>query len=233
MKMKLYYAPGACSLATRISLKEAGLQADFERVDLSFKITERGTDYCVLNPKGSVPMLELDGGERITENVAILALLAEREPKLAPGGPLGDTRLLEMLSYLSSELHVAFHPLWHSPGATAWTAARDAVRRRLDVIEDHVRELYLFGPRFTVADAYLFVMLRWAVEFKLTISSELSGYFERVAERPCVRQSLDEEGLVRSVGTAANGLAMTEITETSNSGNPPVRVDPAHIERAI
>jgi glutathione S-transferase len=197
--MKLYYSPGACSLATRISLHEAGLDADFERVDLRSKITERGEDYTALNPKGAVPMLILDDGQTVTENVAILALIAEREPKLAPGGPLGQTRMLEYLSYLSSELHVAFRPLWSSPSDLEKAGAHETITRRLDLIEDCMREMYLFGPRFTVADAYLFVMLRWVQELGIPTPPELFAYFERVAERPAVRRALAEEGLAVSL----------------------------------
>jgi len=170
--MKLYYSPGACSLATRISLHEAGLEAEYERVDLRSKITERGDDYMALNPKGAVPMLVLDDGQTVTENVAILALIAERHPELAPGGPLGRTRMLEYLSYLSSELHVAFHPLWGDPSDLEKAKAHEAIGRRLGLIEDCMREMYLFGPRFTVADAYLFVMLRWAQDFSIPVPPE-------------------------------------------------------------
>jgi glutathione S-transferase len=193
--MKLYYAPGACSLATRISLHEAGLAAEFERVDVKTKITEHGFDYTAINPKGYVPMLLLDDGAAITENVAILELIADREPKLAPGGPLGRTRLLEMLSYLSSELHVAFKPFFHGASEQEKSAAGEVVAKRLDLIDEHLQELYLFGPRFTVADAYLFAMLRWARGFGVRVSAEMLGYFERVAERSTVRQALAEEGL--------------------------------------
>jgi glutathione S-transferase len=193
--MKLFYAPGACSLATRIILHESGIYAEYERVDLRSKITESGDHYTLLNAKGSVPMLMLDDGQSKTENVAILAFLAERRPDLGPGGPLGHTRLLEILSYLSSELHVAFHPFWHSADETELAEARRAVARRLELVEEPLRELYLFGPRFTVADAYLFVMLRWALEFGLALSPAMIGYVERVAERPTVRRALAEEGL--------------------------------------
>ena len=193
--MKLYYSPGACSMACRISLHEAGIAAEFERVDLKAKLTEHGQDYMAINPKGYVPMLVLDDGAAITENTAILEFIADREPKLAPGGPLGRTRLIEMLSYLSSELHVAFKPFFQGASDEDKAAAGEAVVRRLDLIEQHIRELYLFGPRFTVADAYLFVILRWAKAFGLRVSAEMLGYFERVAERPAVRQALAEEGL--------------------------------------
>jgi glutathione S-transferase len=193
--MKLYYSPGACSLSNRISLHEAEIPAEFERVDLATKITEQGYDYAAINPKGYVPMLVLDDGEAVTENAAVLALIADIEPKLAPGGPLGRIRLIEMLSYLSSELHVAFRPLFHPNSGSDRIRAAEAVKRRLEVIEGQLHELYLFGPRFTVADAYLFVMLRWARMLGLSLSPQLLAYFERVAERPSVRRALTEEKL--------------------------------------
>lgn len=193
--MKLYYAPGACSLATRISLHEAGLSADFERVDLRTKLTEGGADYLAINPKGSVPMLMLDDGQAVTENVAILMLIAEDEPAFEPGNPLGRTRLIEMLSYLSTELHAAFKPFWRAATANDKVEAGSVVARQLDLVGDRVHELYLFGPRFTVADAYLFVMLRWALAFGVQIPVQLLGYLERVEERSSVRRALAEEGL--------------------------------------
>jgi glutathione S-transferase len=158
-------------------------------------MTEHGFDYTAINPKGYVPMLVLDDHEIVTENIAVLAFLADREPALGPGGPLGHTRLLEMLSYLSTELHVAFKPFYHSTDAVALTAARGAVAGRLASLAEHIRELYLFGPRFTVADAYLFVMLRWAKAFDLPLPPGMDGYFARIMERPAVRQALAEEGL--------------------------------------
>ena len=121
--------------------------------------------------------------------------IADREPKLAPGGPLGRTRLLEMLSYLSTELHIAFKPYYHGASDAEKVVAGEAVAQRLDAIEEHMHELYLFGPRFTVADAYLFVMLRWARAFGVRMSPEMHAYFDRVAERETVRQALAEEGL--------------------------------------
>jgi glutathione S-transferase len=192
--MKLYYAPGACSLASRISLHEAGIAAEYERVDLKAKTTEHGYAYGAINPKGSVPMLVLDDGAGITENVAILDLLADRYPNLAPPGPLGRTRLIEMLSFLSSELHVAFKPFWHGTDVDR-AEARDAVVRRLDLLAQPMGGPYLFGSGFTVADAYLFVMLRWARAFDVPLGSRLTGYWQEVAERPAVRRALAEEGL--------------------------------------
>lgn len=196
--MKLYYAPGACSLAGRISLHEAGIAADFERVDLKTKVTEHGQDFTALNPAGSVPLLVLDDGERIIENTAVLDLIANREPRLGAGGPLGRTRLIEMLSYLSTELHAAFKPFWHGGGEFEKARAAEAVAKRLDFLEQRMVGLYLFGPHFTVADAYLFVMLRWARAFGIGLSPRLQGYFERIQEREAVRDALAEEGLTEA-----------------------------------
>lgn len=212
--MKLYYSPGACSLATRISLHEAGLSSDFERVDLDAKITERGEDYRTINPAGNVPLLVLDDGQSVTENVAILTLLADMEPQLRPQGPLGQIRLIQILSFLSSELHIAFKPFWHPVSDADKAMANGAVLRRLNLLEGQLRELYLFGPRFTVADAYLFVMLRWAQQFDVPISAEMTAYFERVAERPAVRLALAEEGL--SLPAVSGGIP-TQIVEVMAS----------------
>jgi glutathione S-transferase len=206
--MKLYYAPGACSLASRISLHEAGLAADFVRVDLKAKITEYGDDYRALNPKGSVPMLVLDDWTQVTENVAILELIADREPRLGPGGPLARTRLLEMLSYLSSELHIGFKPFWHDPSEADKARAGETVARHLAFLESQKRDLYMFGPDFTVADAYLFVMLRWAKGFGLPISPRLKGYFERVMERSTIRQALAEEAPTETAPIEATLIAV-------------------------
>lgn len=194
--MKLYYSPGACGMACRISLHEAGIEAEFERVDLKSKVTEHGQDCTAVSPKGYVPLLVLDDGTKVTEIDAVLDLLVELGPKLGPGRPWSRTRLLEMLSYLSTELHIAFKPFWHSESDADKTLAATAVARCLEFLESHIYELYLFGPRFTVADAYLFVMLRWARGFGVPVSAELNGYFERVLEHASVRRALAEEGLI-------------------------------------
>lgn len=193
--MKLYYSPGACSLSVRITLHEAGFVSDFERVDLKSKVTERGNDYLAINPKGYVPMLVLDDGQSVTEIDAVLDYLASLEPALAPNGPLGRTRLIEMLSYLSTELHAAFKPFWHSAGERERAEAAMGVGKRLDFLEAQSSAPYLFGAQFTVADAYLFVMLRWAKGFGLPFPPGLAVFFDRIAERATVRRALAEEGL--------------------------------------
>lgn len=194
--MKLYYSPGACSLAGRISLHEVGIDAEFERVDLRTKTTEQGFDFTAINAKGYVPALVLDDGETLTENLAILVLMADRQPALGPGGLLGRTRLVEMLAYISTELHKSFKPFFHrDSGSQERSQAAEAISDRLNYLSEHVAELYLFGARFTVADAYLFVTLRWALAFGIHVPTQLLGYFERVEARPAVRRALAEEGL--------------------------------------
>lgn len=193
--MKLYYAPGACSLATRICLHEAGIAAEFDCVDLHSHRTKSGEDYFRLNPKGSVPLLLLDDGQSVTENVAILDFLAELEPALAVHSKMGRTRLIEMLSFLSTELHVAFKPFFHEGGETEKAKAAETVGHDLGLLEERIEQGYLFGPHFTVADAYLFAMLRWAIAFEIPIQPAMIGYFGRVGSRAAVRQSLVEEGL--------------------------------------
>lgn len=201
--MKLYYAPGACSLATRISLHEAGLAAEFERVDLKAQVTEQGHDFRPVNPGGYVPVLMLGDGATVTENVAILDLIAQLEPKLGPDGLMARTRLLEMLSYLSTELHAAYKPFWHDAGQAEKGIAAEAVARRFELLDARMTGPFLFGPRFTVADAYLFVMLRWADRFGVRRSRRLLDYFGRILQRDAVRRALAEEELPREAVAAA------------------------------
>jgi glutathione S-transferase len=201
--MKLYYAPGACSLATRISLHEAGIPAVFERVDLRAKLTQHGENYLPINPAGNVPLLVLDDGEKVTENVAILSLLAEKAPQLGAQGPLARTRLVEILSFLSTELHIAFKPFFHDAGEAERAMATEAVERRLDLISDAMTGPYVLGQNFSVADAYLFVMLRWAKGFNVAIPSKLADLYQLVAGRESVRRALQEEELVTPPATEA------------------------------
>lgn len=191
--MKLYYSPGACSLATHIALREAGLPAEFERVDLGAQRTESGADFTALNPAGCVPLLILDDGEPVTENVAILSLLAEHTSQFAGEGPMARTRLVEMLSFLSTELHIAFKPYFHESGEADRASAKLAVLKRLNIVANRMRGPYLFGDRFSTADAYLFVMLRWAKNHDIELPRRLADLFDRVSAREAVRQAIGEE----------------------------------------
>lgn len=193
--MKLYLAPEACSLADHIAMHEAGLEFDRIRVDLATKRTEDGRDFNEINPKGYVPALVLDDGELLTENVAILNWIAERDPKLAPGGELGRTRLIEMLAFISTELHKPFIHSFFPKCDAEKQAAEDAIRKRLGFLAMRLRGDYLFGSEFSVADAYLYVMLRWARMQKLDLPEPLPAFVTRMEARPAVRLALRHEGL--------------------------------------
>jgi glutathione S-transferase len=202
--MKLYYTPGACSLADRIALHEAGIPAEFEKVDLATKTTETGADFLDVNRKGYVPALVLDSGETLTENIAVLSWIADQAPALLPDGPLGQTRLLEALAFISTELHKGFKPYFLRDTSNAdRTNAGTAIARRLSFIGETFGGDYMLGSRFTAADPYLFVMLRWANRFGVEVSAPLPEYFERMMERASVRRALTEEGLDRGAAIQA------------------------------
>jgi glutathione S-transferase len=194
--MKLYYATGACSLADRMMLHEAGLAADFERVDLATHVTETGADFRTINPKGYVPALVLDDGTVLTENLAILFWIAGRVPQLAPDGPLGQVRLVEALAFIATEVHKPLKPFFlPETDAAERRRAGAAVTGRLALLGQGLAGPFLLGARFTPADAYLFVMLRWARRFGLAVPQTLETFAAAVAERASVRTALAEEGL--------------------------------------
>ena len=193
--MKLYLAPGACSLADHIAMHEAGLEFDRIRVDLRTRRTESGEDFNAINPKGYVPALVLDDGQLLTENVAILYWVAERAPALAPGGELGRIRLIEMLAFIATELHKPFVRFFFPTSDAEEQAAQDAIRKRLGFIADRLHGDYLFGSECSVADAYFYVMLRWARAKELELPEPLPAFFDRMEARPAVQLALQHEGL--------------------------------------
>lgn len=194
--MKLYYCPLACSLADHIALHEAGLVFETERVDLRTLKTETGADFRAINAKGYVPALVLDDGELLTENVAVLDWIAGQAPLLAVDGPLGRTRTLEALTYITTEIHRAFKPMWHGGSFDEKAAARATVTRLLTPLAEALDDDYLFGPRPSVADFYLFVMLLWAEKFQIATPAPLVALRERIRLRPAVREALMKEGLL-------------------------------------
>jgi len=200
--MKLYFSPAACSLSPRIVLMEAGLPFTAEKVDIKSKKTASGADYFGINSKGAVPALELDDGQVLTEGVAIVQYLADLKPDsgLAPrNGTLERYRLMEILNYLASEVHKGFSPLFHP--ATAPEARKNAVdnlAKKFDWLSAKLADRkFLMGDTFTVADAYLFTLLRWTglVQVDLTGWPVLTAYLARVHERPKVQEALHAEGL--------------------------------------
>ena len=193
--MKLYYSPGACSLADHIALIEGGMTFERESVDLKSKVTASGADFMAINPKGYVPVLVLDSGEVVTENVAVLDWIAVQVPSLGLEGPMGRTRLLEVLAYISSEVHKSYKPLFHGTSDAEKAGARAAITKKLQLLVDGMNSPYLFGDRPTVADYYLFVMLLWAGKFGISIPEQLLALRGRLLTRPAVRAAMKTEGL--------------------------------------
>ena len=194
--MILYYSPGACSLADHIALHEAGIAFDRCKVDLKAKVTEDGRDYAKINPKGYVPALEMDDGDILTENVAILTWIADQAPRLAPEAPLGRYRLIEALAFISSEIHKSFKPFF-APDATDADKAKAAetIAARMTLIAGQEEDPYLFGPSVTVADAYLYVMALWAKKNAIALPEGLHAWFDAMSARDAVKLALTHEGL--------------------------------------
>lgn len=193
--MKLYYAPGACSLADHIALHEAGLDFEREAVDLTTKTTASGGDFTAINAKGYVPVLVLDSGETLTENVALLDWIAQQAPALAPTGAMGRTRLLEMLAYVSTEIHKSFAPFFQGGSDDAKHKAAEKLGKRFGWIASQMQGDYLFGAEASVADCYLFVMLLWAGKTQLAVEPRLAALHDRMQQRPAVQLALHHEGL--------------------------------------
>lgn len=201
--MKLYYSPGACSLASHVALLESGLDFELERVDLKSKLTETGADFATINTKGYVPALVLDSGDVVTENIAVLDWIATQAPKLGLEGPLGRTRLLQALAYISTEVHKSFKPFFVGASEEDKAKADKYINKRLRWLADRKVGKYLFGNEPTVADFYLFVTLRWAAKFGIAAPEALVSLQSRMMERPQVQSAIDfEEAPARRTGTA-------------------------------
>ena len=202
--MKLYYSPGACSLSPHIVLREAGLA--FEPVLASTKThkLQDGTDYYGINPKGYVPLLELDDGERLTEGPAIIQYIADQAPakQLAPAnGTMARYRLQEWLNFITTELHKTFSPLFN-PAFTdeAKTVFRNKLHERFKWVDEQLAgKSYLLGEQFSVADAYLFTVSNWGQHVGVDLSGypNLVAYRARVGARPAVQEAMKAEGLVK------------------------------------
>jgi glutathione S-transferase len=209
MSMKLYYAAGACSLSPHIALTEAGIDATLVKVDTKTHKVADGTDFYAINPKGYVPVLELDNGERLTEGPAIVQYIADQNPDsgLAPAaGTMDRYRLQEWLNFISTELHKQFGPLFaQTTPAEYKDVLKEKIANRFDWL---ARELtgreYLMGKQFTVADGYLFTILGWTDRARIDLARwpALAAYRARVAARPKVRDAMIAEGsLKESVAT--------------------------------
>jgi glutathione S-transferase len=196
--MKLYFAPGACSLASHIALNAGGLPFDRVKVDLKAKTTEAGDDFKAINPKGYVPALELDDGEVLTENVAVLSYIGSKAPALFPAEGMPHWRTLETLAFVSSELHKNFKPFFNPAASEAERdEGRKTLTQRFGLIEAQLAaHPFVIGEGLSVADCYLFITLFWADEkIKLELPERLASYYRRLRDHPAVATALTEEGL--------------------------------------
>jgi glutathione S-transferase len=202
--MKLYFSPGACSLSPHIVLREADLPFELERVDIRNKQLKRGGDFTEINDKGMVPVLELDDGQRLTEGPAIVQYLADQKPAsgLAPAaGTMDRYRLMEWLNFISTELHKSYTPLF-SPATPEEhkKTVKDNLAKRFDLTQKRLEgKEWAMGDKFTVADAYLYTVLRWSplVGVDLSPWPTLVKFMERVAARPKVIEALKAERLIK------------------------------------
>ena len=201
--MKLYYTPGACSLSPHIVLEESGLPFELEKVDLQLKETESGHDFYLVNTKGSVPALELDDGQILTEGAVIVQYLADQVPKkgLMPlPGTMARYRAMEWLNYIATELQKSFTPIFNPAYAACREEAKKNLLRQFDYVDRQLgKKRYVTGEQFTVVDAYLFTIASWigAAGLETAQWKALSAYRVMVAHRPAVRRAMISEGLIQ------------------------------------
>lgn len=204
--MKLYYFPGACSLACHIALREAGFTFDIEKVDTKTRKTAGGADYLALNPKAYVPTLVLDNGQKLSEAAVILQYIADQKPtaKLAPAPATPERyRLLEWLNFIATEIHKSHTPLFKFaeklPEASK-QVFRDDLAGRFDFLAKELEgRQFLMGDTFTIADAYLFTVLNWPRYVGMDIGKwpALKAYQQRIATRPAVQAAMKAEALIK------------------------------------
>jgi len=203
--MRLYYAPGACSLAPHIVLRDTQLSFGLVKVDLAAHRTEDGTDYYAVNSKGGVPVLELDNGDRLTEGPIIAQYVADRagrEDLMPKAGSIQRYHVQEWQNYITSELHKSFSPLFNSAfDAAAKTVQRAALRKKYQwVSSELMARPFIAGNAFSAADAYLFTVTRWSGHVQLDLSDldPLQDYLNRISLRPAVQLAMRAEGLIRA-----------------------------------
>jgi glutathione S-transferase len=200
--MQLYFSPGACSLASHITAREAGIPVELKRADTKTKKLVDGGDFYAVNPKGAVPALRLDDGQVLTEGVAIMQYLADQKPEsnLVPkAGTMARYRVQEWLNYITSEIHKTYSPLWNpanDPKVKEFALAN--LEKKLDWTNAQLAgKKYLTGDAFTIADAYLYTVLNWSYFLNLGLDKwpALKEFHARVAARPKVQEALEAEGL--------------------------------------
>lgn len=193
--MILYYAPGACSQASQIALNAAGIPHQLVKVDRDRR-TEDGRDFNLINSKGYTPALDLGDGAILTENLAILAYIAEQSGKLMPKEGLAHWRVLEALAFMTTEIHRGFSPFFRGGTDDEKAQAAETLARRFGTLDDQMGEQpFLMGEQMTIADCYLFVMLSWAVMMGVALPSRLTAYLARMKDVPSVAKTLAAEGL--------------------------------------
>jgi glutathione S-transferase len=203
--MKLYYSPGACSLAPHIVAREAGLSLDLEKIDLANRTTASGRSYLEVNPKGYVPALQVEDGTVMTEVSALIQYLADQAPQaglIPAAGTPERYKVLEWIGFIATEIHKGFGPLWNptTPDAVK-QATKERLFQRFAYVDQQLDgRSYLTGERFTVADAYLFVVVNWTNFHGLSLGDykNLAAFMERVAARPKVQEALQAEGLLKA-----------------------------------
>ena len=200
--MKLFYKPGACSLASHIVLREAGKEFELARVDLAKKCLENGDDFLAINPKGQIPALAINADTLLTEGEAIMQYVADSAPKsdlLPPVGFLSRYKTLEWLNFVATELHKGFTPLFRPDTPEAFKpTARALLEKKLEYVDAALADQqWINGENFSIADAYLFTVLRWAVAVKLNFpqAGNIANYMQRVASRPAVAAAMAAEGI--------------------------------------
>ncbi len=200
--MKLYYSPGACSLSPHIVLHEAGLPYTPVLASTKTHQLADGTDFYTINPKGYVPLLELDNGERLSEGPVIVQYIADQAPAsklVPPAGSMARYRVMEWLNFITSELHKSYSPLFNKdmPDEAKAIARKKLGDRYAWVDQQLAGKDYLMGEQFTVADAYLYTVTTWAglVGVDLSARANLTAYMARVAARPAVQAARKAEGL--------------------------------------
>ncbi|MEO8402363.1 MAG: glutathione transferase GstA [Gammaproteobacteria bacterium] len=201
--MKLYYSKGACSLAVRIVINELGIPCEYEAVNLQTKKTAEGADFYQINPKGAVPVLQLDTKEIFTENAAIQQYLADTHKAqhvLPPIGNMQRYHVLEWLNFVATDLHKGCSPLFNPniPEQIKEDIFRKILRSKLSYVEKNLTKKYICGDEFTLVDGYLFVILNWMPGLKIDLAEfpMLTSYFARMKTHPSVAKSLKEEGIV-------------------------------------
>src|SRR5690606_20413634 len=208
--MKLYYSPGACSLASHIMLREAGKDFELERVDLRAHRTEGGGDYMAVNPKGYVPALKLDNGELLTENLTVLQYVTDQSEALKIDGAQ-RYRLLEWMTFIATEIHKTAGALFRPNTPEEYkTISVGNIKRRLETVAQGLDgRAYLLGDRFSAADAYLFAVLSWMPNFGIDLAQwpAITAFMQRMKERPTVREAMQVEGLTKTAAHLFSGSA--------------------------